>query len=213
MKYVKKLWIGLLVGALAGCETSVPGSAGGASAAPGVAAVSREVERLARENDDLRQAIAGRDRRQKDLERELAVRDAKLEELAGRLDALEKKQGAETQSLEQELARIAAGGAATRDDVKRILDTLRTQSLVPNAAREVPKIAGRVMSVERDVVLLDVGRKQGVRPSYEFTIAHAGRPIAKVVVEQVDDAIAGGRVVFQKDGEQVREGDEASTRP
>jgi hypothetical protein len=74
-----------------------------------------------------------------------------------------------------------------------------------------PPIAGAVVAVKEDVglVLIDVGKKHGVKQGYEFTVYRGSRFIAKVVVEKVLHDMAGCRVLFRKSD--IREGDEAST--
>lgn len=194
---------------LAGCgeQASVPPTGGGS--APSQAQAIAASRRL----DQLEQALASRDQRIRELERDVHAADARFEDLAAAIDGLRKKQGGEMQSVEQEIARM--GGRV--DELQRVLDALRRSSLVPNVERDVPKIDGRVIQVERGangvLVLLDVGGKQGVKPTFEFTVARAGKAIARVVVDQVEAEVAGARVVSQKDGEQVQEGDAATTRP
>jgi hypothetical protein len=212
---MKRTLPALFAALLAGCgsETSAPGAGAAAADARPEARAARPPEATDRRLAELEQALAWRDQRITDLERSLKARDARLEELAAAVDGLARKQGGETQAIEQDLARV--GGRV--DELERTLETLRKNSLVPNIARDVPKIEGRVLSVERGpggaVVLLDVGAKQGVKPEFEFTLARAGTPIAKVVVERVEPEMAAARVLAQKDGESVREGDSASTRP
>jgi hypothetical protein len=82
---------------------------------------------------------------------------------------------------------------------------------------DVPKIDGRVLSIrpaaEGSAVLLDVGKKQGVEPKWDFMIVRSGRLIGKVLIERVEAEVSSGPLVWAKDGETIREGDAASTRP
>jgi seryl-tRNA synthetase len=205
---------------LGGCEPS--GSP--AAAVPAGASVGSRIkplvpppeEAIASRLERLESGLDARDQRIRDLERALGARDAKIEELEKRIGELFRKHGEETQALEQEFARLRERDAATEarlDALSRVVDALRARSLVPNAARDVPRIVASVLSVERGAeVLLDKGSRHGVEPTFEFTIARAGRAIALVRVDRVEPEVAGARVVSVKEGEQIREGDTAVTK-
>lgn len=228
------MWMLAAAAVLAGCDpVAAPvatGAASPGSSTPGAPPAARlEAGDDHRRLERLESALDERDRRIRDLEGALSQRDARLEEmgksiadLVERHDSLARKQGGEMQTLEAELARATAREAELRrrlDELARVLETLQASSLVPNPGREVPKIEARVISVERGsqdgaapLVLLDVGRKHGVEPGFDFTIMRGGKPIAKVTVEQVRADICGARVVSVTPGESVREGDGATTR-
>jgi hypothetical protein len=215
--------------AAGGCEagTSGPAGSGARAEAQSLAALAHAGEKNARRLDAVEQGLETRDGQIRELRAALAERDDRIAELAraagdlsARLDALVKKQGGETQALEQDLARLAGREAELRariEEVQRVIEAFRRASLLANVERDVPKIDGKVILVERAsdgaTVLLDVGIASGVKPSYEFTLARAGKPIAKVVVDHVEAQVASARVVSIRDGEQVREGDLATTRP
>ncbi|RME76825.1 MAG: hypothetical protein D6776_00590 [Planctomycetota bacterium] len=229
-------WVIALV--LAGCSdpsgTAVTGVVS-APAASGSAQLLRRVEVL-------EQGLAARDEQLQALEQALAERDAVLETLGTRLDALhdsvaavrtqtaefaerlaaaEARRDGERQQLERQIARLGASLEALERRLEadeRVIASLRAHSPVPNLAREVPALEARVIGVERAAdgglsLLLNAGRQQGVEPGWEFTIRRGERTIAKAQVESVGRGVSSARVVFRREGERVREGDRASTRP
>jgi hypothetical protein len=195
--------------ATASCEpVSAPGPAlgGGAAASsanPGV--TSHSTPRDVRV-DLLEAALRERDARIRDLTSTVA-------KLVERLDQLEQANSA----MKQDIERASQMTRQDLDAALRTLEALRAASPLPNLAYDVPKIEARVLSIERGAegprVLLDVGKKQGVEPRYEFTISRGGQAIAKVAVDRVEAEIASARVVYAKDGASIAEGDLATTRP
>ncbi len=143
-----------------------------------------------------------------DLDRALKARDERIRALDEALDAQAER-----------LARLEGENRKLRDDLERAartLEALRAASPLPNLAYDVPKIEGRVLGLMKSdlgpIVLLDVGRKQGVEPRFEFTVVRGEKAIAKVAIDRVDAEISSGRIVFAKEGEAIREGDVARTR-
>jgi len=77
----------------------------------------------------------------------------------------------------------------------------------------VPEIKGKVALVEpgSNSVILNVGRKQGVKKNYEFTIFRGDKFIAKVSVYDTEDELSAARIVTG--GKQaIQRGDAAATR-
>lgn len=74
-----------------------------------------------------------------------------------------------------------------------------------------PPINSQVVAVKPDVklVLLSVGRENGVEEGFEFTVYRGSKFVAKVVVERVLPTLCGCRILYQKS--EVREGDQAAT--
>jgi len=184
-----------------------------------------DVRNAGRRIDALERALKARDQRVRELEGALA---ASVEEGAASLAAertaraealraLDAKVGA----LTAELARLSTDADARAQALARAEKTiaaLKDASPLSNISAEVPKIEGRVLSIERPsgappVVLLDVGRRQGVEATFEFTVVRDGRPFAKIALDRVEGELSSGRVVYAKDGEAVRPGDRATTRP
>lgn len=82
------------------------------------------------------------------------------------------------------------------------------------ASEMPPAIHGRVAAVSPDVnlIVLDVGADDKVKLGYEFTIYRGDKFIGKAQVQNVLDDMAGARVLFLQDGEQLQPGDLVSTR-
>lgn len=158
---------------------------------------------------------------------ELAALSSSVEELRAQLEGqqraieqLRRRHGDAVQHLEQELGRLGRELAALSEQLARqarVVESLRTHSPVPNIEREVPRIEARVLAVQRgaagETVLLSAGSAQGVQAGYEFTLQREGALIAKVRVDDVGAHLAGARVVYRREGAEIREGDLATTRP
>ena len=65
---------------------------------------------------------------------------------------------------------------------------------------------------ELKAVVLSVGRDQEVKIGDEFTIHRGGRYVGKVKVIKLYRDLSGARVLYEKDGESIQVGDNATTR-
>jgi hypothetical protein len=217
-------------GAAAGGGVTAGGPAGASEGGARPVATELLPDDPGRRIDALERALQARDRRireleealvasaegaQRDVAAERAARDAALRRLEERLSAADLFLA----SLEKRFEERLAEQARALERAERTVGALRAASPLPNLAADVPKIDGIILSVERQagaappVVLLNVGSRQGVQPSYEFTVQRGGKPFAKVALDRVEGEVSSGRVVYARDGELVRPGDAVSTRP
>jgi chromosome segregation ATPase len=228
------LGLGLGLG-LVGCPGSAGTGAAGAISAPGGAGGVSPGASRAQRIEVIEQGLAARDDQLRALAAEIAQRDALLAELRQSLEAmaeqnrlarealeaLRDRHTSEAQQLESELGRLAA--LLTLLDRRleaqgRVVESLRAHSPVANLERAVPRVEAQVVSVERDAegretVLLSAGSGEGVEPDWEFTVQRGEQTIAKVKVDTVGTSVASARVVYRAEGERIREGDAATTRP
>jgi len=217
----------LLALAAAGCDP-VATSAGGGGAGAAAASVSSEgaASSVSVETAPLKSRLEAADGKRLDaLERALMARDSRIRELDEALASLAERNAKELADLraamEEAVKRLSGENGALRNELesaRRTVEALRAASPLPNLSADVPRIEGRVLSLDRaadgaELVLLDVGEKQGVRKGYELTILRGGRALAKLVVERLEAQFASGRVIFSKDGEAIQAGDLATTRP
>ena len=75
-----------------------------------------------------------------------------------------------------------------------------------------PPIDGMVVGVQEGVVVLSVGKDDGVEVGYEFTIYDGNTFIGKVQVTKVLDDMAGCTILFEESGRKISDGNKASTR-
>ena len=75
-----------------------------------------------------------------------------------------------------------------------------------------PPIEGVVEDVDSELrlVVLSVGKNDGVKPGYEFTVYRGDRFIAKVRVTKTYDNLSGARILLPDDAV-VQRGDRAMT--
>jgi hypothetical protein len=75
-------------------------------------------------------------------------------------------------------------------------------------------VAGKVCSVdaEKNVVVLSVGKNDGVRVGYEFTVYRGNRYVAKVVIEDVEAEQCSGYSKKELQAGTIEIGDDARTR-
>ncbi|HVR76607.1 MAG TPA: hypothetical protein VMT52_19920 [Planctomycetota bacterium] len=74
-------------------------------------------------------------------------------------------------------------------------------------------IDGLVTAVKPDanLVVLSIGREQKVETGYEFTISRGEKFIGKVKVLKVFPDLSGAEVLYTKEGEEIQQGDKATT--
>ena len=80
---------------------------------------------------------------------------------------------------------------------------------------DVPSIPSRVLAVDKDVnlVMLSVGRNDGVKKGYQFSIYRGDKYVGKVRVEKVYDDMCAGVILPQyKSDLNIQEGDDANTK-
>ena len=75
------------------------------------------------------------------------------------------------------------------------------------------QVDGQVEAVdlENELVVLSVGRDQGVREGSQFTVSRGGNFIGKVKVIQLYDDFAGARIIYAQDGDDIEVGDRILT--
>lgn len=160
-----------------------------------IAALERD---LTRTQDEREQALQDKETAENQVARLTSIKTSLEKDLSElRVDYTTTKQGLEDYKImEQQL--IAAGV-----DIPRIVKM-----------KAAPAISAKVLAVQDDVkpglVLLSVGKKDGVQEGYEFTIYRAAEFIARVVVVRTLDDMSGARVVFKRSD--IQKSDEASTR-
>ena len=147
-------------------------------------------------------------------EREVALKDKEIAEFqVARLTQIKN-------DLEGDLSDVRKdfhSARVKREDLQGILDQLQEygvdwRTLV---VEEVPPptINGKVTAVKPDekLVILSVGSNEETEAGHNFTIFRGNQYVAQVVVEKVTPTWSGARILNQQ--MEVREGDEASTRP
>jgi len=125
--------------------------------------------------------------------------------------------------------RVAAGQALRRlpipgdDDLWRRLEEWRRKVEELERLRGpewrwtppvMPKIDGKVFAVKADqrLVVLTVGKDDGVKEGDPFFVVRGSEYIAKVRVIQVLGDISGARIEYTVPGKEIREGDNVTTR-
>lgn len=200
-----------------------------------------QVTTLQNENGDLRKEKASLNTKVSDLESRVAQKDehlqdkdsniARLEDEISRLnteaqDSAMAKKVAEglrnralldKEQLSQENEAINIELTALRSDfddqkllISRIVDSgVRLPDI---GVATAPPIDGMVVGVQEGVVVLSVGKDDGVEVGYEFTIYDGNTFIGKVQVTKVLDDMAGCTILFEESGRKISDGNKASTR-
>lgn len=200
-----------------------------------------QVTTLQNENGDLRKEKASLGTKIDDLESRIAQKDthlqdkdaniARLEEEISKLndeaqDASNAKKVAESlrnralldkEQLSQENEALNKELTALRSDfddqkllISRIVDSgVRLPDI---GVATAPPIDGMVVGVEDGVVVLSVGKDDGVEVGYEFTIYDGNTFIGKVQVTKVLEDMAGCTILFEESGRKISDGNKASTR-
>lgn len=201
----------------------------------------QKISGLERDNGDLRSDVAEQKTRNSDLEARIAQKDKHLEDkdsVIARMEeevqtlnssyneALESKKNAERlrnrslldkEQLSQQLVDANKELAALREDfdnqellLARIVDSgVRLPDIGVPAA---PAIDGVVVAVEDGIVILSVGKDDGVEEGYEFTVYDGDSFLGKIQVTRVLDDMAGCKILFVENGMNISSGNKASTR-
>lgn len=114
----------------------------------------------------------------------------------------------EAEVLQKSLASLEENHIALARDKKRLEETMKalnergidTELVTPKKLLE-----GKVTAVSTEIglVVISIGRDDGVLEGNEFTIYRAGTFIAKITVDRVDRKWSAGRVTLKKDDPHV----------
>lgn len=187
----------------------------------------KEGARLATKIDDLESRIAQKDEHIQDKDSNIARLEDEITRLSTEIDEagsakktaerlrnralLDKEQlSQQNEALNKELTALREDYDNQKLLISRIVDSgIRLPDIGVTTA---PPIDGMVVGVQEGVVVLSVGRDDEVQVGYEFTIYEGNRFIGKVQVTKVLDDMSGCTILFEEDGNRIREGQKASTR-
>lgn len=114
--------------------------------------------------------------------------------------------------LEKRHIELAKRNRENENIIANYLSKLKVQ--IPQELINAPAISGRVVGVSSqfNLVMLDVGENDQVRPGYEFTVYRGSAFVGRVKVDRVfpDMCACIALEDYQKD--EIRKGDEAATR-
>jgi len=101
---------------------------------------------------------------------------------------------------------------AERDDLAVLIETAQHRGIDFSTVVGVPKIDGQVVAVREGVIVLSVGRDDGVQVGYEFEIYDGRSYVGKVRVETILDDMSGAKILYTDSGRKISTGQSASTR-
>jgi hypothetical protein len=82
----------------------------------------------------------------------------------------------------------------------------------PATAAGAARIAAVLPGESADLVVLEGGHAQGIRPGMVCSVSRAGRPVARVIVAESRETRAVALVLELASGETLRPGDHAEAR-
>lgn len=179
-----------------------------------------EVQKLAQTGKDLQATI---DQLAKDKTQALADRETALGEKSAAVDA-ENKAVTEQRRLEGELANAQELQGNLEKQIVGLTEELDKTKLVVAAYKDkvgelgavigVPKLAAMVSGVDTglNIVMLSIGRDDGVKPGFEFTIYRGSEYVGKVVINRVEKDYCSGESKKEIEKSPVQVGDQATTR-
>jgi hypothetical protein len=99
------------------------------------------------------------------------------------------------------------------EQTKILIAAKRRQGIDFDDTSPQPQVDGQVEAVdlENELVVLSVGRDQGVQEGAQFTVSRGGNFIGKVKVIQIYDDFAGARIIYAQDTYDIEVGDRILT--
>ena len=163
-------------------------------------------------------AIQTRDASIKQLQDQNADRQAQLEAKVAQVQQLTetiKDKNANIGDLEQQLTEIKKENKnladANEDMTAKIADMVKRGIQVEPAY--APPINAKVLTVDTKLktAVIDKGTIAGVKPNTQFTIYRDSQYVARIVITDVDKQVAVGRVTLLAQGQEPKQGDDATT--
>lgn len=216
----------VLAAALAAAACACPAARAG-EAAPGVPGERKEGDRVLLERIlTMQRELQRRHDKIDRMHRIILTQQQALEfakrnmenSLEQRAEALE-----DLKDARAELAELRKENVRLRDRIKkeeRNIERLKAigvpvdDFLRGTDAQPAQPIHGKVLAVRREVnlVMLSVGREDGVKKGYRFTIYRDQKYIGKVEIEKVFTDMSSARILRDWTKEKIREGDDAAVR-
>jgi DNA repair exonuclease SbcCD ATPase subunit len=163
--------------------------------------------------------IQTRDASIKQLQDQNADRQAQLEAKVAQVQQLTdtiKDKNANIGDLEQQVTETKKENKkladANEDMTAKIADMVKRGIEVEPAY--APPINAKVLTVDTALktAVIDKGSMAGVKPNTEFTVYRDSQYVARIVITDVDKQVAIGRVSLLAQGQEPKQGDDATTR-
>jgi myosin heavy subunit len=121
----------------------------------------------------------------------------------------------EAERLQKDLASLEenhVSQARAKKHLEEILAMLEARGVQVSGAAPLKHLEGKVTAVSKDIglVIISVGKDDGVLEGNEFTVYRGNEFITKIVINRVDRKWAAGRVVLPPRGDGVRVSDDVS---
>ena len=154
---------------------------------------------------------------------DLAKTEEQLRTMTRQRDDLDE----DRQRLEGELARLTTQFEETkkllakadkeRERLTEIVAALKERGFAIGeiiGALEVEPVSGNVVSVDPElgIVLVNVGAREKVKKGYEFTVSRGGDYVTKIIIYEVSEDAAAGRMLKGYSRRPVKIGDRVDTR-
>jgi len=114
--------------------------------------------------------------------------------------------------LEKRHIELAKRNRENENIIANYLSKLKVS--IPQALISAPAISGKVVGVSSqfNLVMLDVGENDQVRPGYEFTVYRGSTFVGRVKVDRVFPDMCACIAIEEYQKDEIRKGDEAATR-
>ncbi len=173
-------------------------------------------EQLSVAVQDQEKRLATRETTVEELRITVGERDSTIKGNLDKIDSLETtvaEKDATVGELNHHLAQTKKANVvlakSEKDLEDKIADLIRRGiEVTPTLA---PPINGRVVKVRGDVAVIDRGALALVKPNMQFTVYRKEDYVASLVIHEVQDELALGRVILSVEGREVRQGDTVTT--
>lgn len=192
-------------------------------------------DKLERQNNRLQEHLGNIETDIKNIDEKLRQKEERISELEAARDkekeraedALRAREAAEDARQELEIQLTNIQGAASEKEKllqrsqKELLETKQILRIIKSSGIDVPALVTpakpvdgfvTVTSPSLPIVMLSVGKDDGVEVGYQFTVYRGNRFIGRVTVEQVYKDACAGRILSDMTVGKIQKGDKVSTR-
>jgi hypothetical protein len=120
-----------------------------------------------------------------------------------------------SQQLEEQVNALGKELAQLRETAEqqkiRLAMFEKERGSLPPGTEVAPMLNGKVVGVREDLVVVSLGKDEGVKPGMVFRVSRGNQYLGEIQVKTVYKDMSGAQIVYLVQGAQIQEGDDAQT--